>query len=229
MDFTKFISLLSTEKLFFGRSDLFEDTLEGSMPNGNLIVRPYLYKDVDETKRANLINSLENARKGIRQWTYINCWHANDHESAAMWKLYAKTDEAIAIESSYEALVASVSSDCYAGLVKYIDFERDVIPEGSSWFPFIHKRASFSHENEVRLLIQDFETPSKGREKEINFGTFNINSGISKSVNLKNLVKKVHVSPRCADWFVALTKDVISQYSFSTPVVQSDLYRDPLF
>lgn len=24
-----------------------------------------------------------------RRWMYINCWHMNEHESAAMWKSYA--------------------------------------------------------------------------------------------------------------------------------------------
>ena len=34
----------------------------------------------------------------------INCWHESDHESAAMWKLYAKDDNGIAIKTDFDSL-----------------------------------------------------------------------------------------------------------------------------
>src|SRR5207248_1539762 len=109
--------------------------------------------------RENLNRVLQNMGQLNRKWrdhTAINCWHLNDHESAAMWKLYLKSDDGVAIQSTYRNL-----RDCFnlteerifLGLVRYVDYERDVIPEGTMFTPFIHKRKSFQHENEVRALI----------------------------------------------------------------------------
>ena len=40
MDFTKFVSLLDRQALFFARSDKLGDPFEGSFPRGNLKVDP---------------------------------------------------------------------------------------------------------------------------------------------------------------------------------------------
>ena len=42
------------------------------------------------------------------KYNAINCWHMNDHESAAMWKLYLKSNEGIAVQSTYETLRDSI-------------------------------------------------------------------------------------------------------------------------
>ena len=41
---------------------------------------------------------------GSRDCTAVNCWHINEHESAAMWDLYLKSNEGIAIQSTYQKL-----------------------------------------------------------------------------------------------------------------------------
>ena len=43
-------------------------------------------------------------RKKNREEFAINCWHLNDHESAAMWKLYLKSNEGIVIQSTFTNL-----------------------------------------------------------------------------------------------------------------------------
>ncbi len=91
----------------------------------------------------------------------VNCWHMNEHESAAMWKLYLKSDEGIAVQSTYNKLLNSMhdSNDfmLLVGAVNYIDYNKEVIPFGNAFYPYIHKRKSFEHERELRAVI----TPSK--------------------------------------------------------------------
>ncbi len=93
MDFTKFVHYLTCKALWFNRSDMFEDPFEGKYPLKNLLeIRG---------KEWGMMEKLVNHE---RQFTYLNCWYISDNESAAMWKLYAQTKEAIAIQSTYKRL-----------------------------------------------------------------------------------------------------------------------------
>jgi len=40
--------------------------------------------------------------------TAINCWHISDHESVAMWKLYAAGAPGIAVRSTVERFASSL-------------------------------------------------------------------------------------------------------------------------
>jgi len=100
MDFTKFVSLLDRQQLFFSRTDKLGDPFEGSCPKRNLEPRAELMGDTSER--------ISEYSKWIREFTAVNCWHMNKYESAAMWKLYLKSDEGIAIKSTFRRLRDSV-------------------------------------------------------------------------------------------------------------------------
>ncbi|GEM_PF-5423954 len=77
-----------------------------------------------------------------RKTKFINCWHLNDFESAAMWDFYLKSNEGIAIQTTFDRFKRSLNrskEEIYMGKVK----------------PFFTKRISFSHENDVRLLYSN--------------------------------------------------------------------------
>lgn len=46
-----------------------------------------------------------------QDWMYISCWHMNEYESAAMWKLYAKSSDAIAIQTTFQKLCESIGDE----------------------------------------------------------------------------------------------------------------------
>jgi hypothetical protein len=83
----------------------------------------------------------------------------NEYESAAMWSLYATggRDQAIAIQSTYARLEKALEQypDVHIGVVHYIDYEKDWMPEGNLMYPSVHKRKSFEHERELRAVIYD--------------------------------------------------------------------------
>lgn len=121
MDFAKYVSLLDKSALWFSRADKlsegFEgkmgDTFEGTLSLGNVAeMREYFGNYIKEDGQL-LMTSEEvevwikvniDSRRLPREWTYVNSWHMNERESAAMWKLYARTNEAVAIQSSYARL-----------------------------------------------------------------------------------------------------------------------------
>ena len=225
MDFIKFVSLISSKSLFFCRADLLGDPFEGSYSKANEKLRPYVYKDLEQDLFIKMTNQMANFAKWIREWTYINCWHANEYESAAMWDLYGKTNHAVAIVTDYKTLKAVLSEKVYLGLVNYIDYEKEWLPEGNTFYPFMHKRKSFEHEREVRAIIQ--ELPNE--DNKIAVGKKNQINGIKIEVDVKVLIKKIYVSPVTQDWIVELTKEVARKFGIIAPVQKSNLYSSPVF
>jgi hypothetical protein len=225
MDFTKFVSLASSGSLFFCRADLFKDPFEGSYSKANVALRPQVYKDMSKEQLGKMMAQMAGFAKWIREWTYINCWHANEYESAAMWDLYAKTNEAVAIETTYQKLKKVLPEKAFIGYVKYIDYESEWLPEGNSFYPFTHKRKSFEHEREVRAVIQ--ELPSN--ENGIEVGKKNCKSGVTVPIALNDLITTIHVSPTVPTWLAELVDEVRAKYELSAVVKKSDLYSEPVF
>lgn len=228
MDFTKFTSLISSSELFFCRADLLGDPLEGSYSKANIELRPVVYKKMKEGPKPSfdeMFNQMSKLSMWIRQWTYINCWHANDYESAAMWKMYSKSDEAIAIVTTYGQLVNVLSKDIYVGSVNYIDYEKDWLPEGNSFYPFMHKRKSFEYENEVRALIQ--ETPIK--DGVIATNSANGARGEKIKIDTNALINEIYLAPTSTKWYRDLVEEIIKKYDMVKPIINSALDSKPVF
>jgi hypothetical protein len=221
MDFTKFVSLIATKKLFFCRADRLDDPFEGSYSKANVDLRPHVYKDLPKEKLDLMLSQMRNFSRWVREWTYVNCWHANEHESAAMWKLYAQSNESVAIETNYEALSNTLPDNAYLGLVNYIDYEMEWLPEGNSFYPFTHKRKSFEHEREVRAVIQELANIKIGQKNSL--------FGLQIDIDVSKLIKCVHVSPTSPDWFHVLVDDTAKQFGFNFEVQKSNLYSEPVF
>jgi len=225
MDFTKFVALVATKTLFFCQLDLFEDPFEGSYSKANVALRPQVYKDIPKNQLETMMSTMSSFARWVREWTYVNCWHANEFESAAMWKLYAQINEAVAIETDYQTLSNALPPRAFLGLVNYIDYETEWLPEGNIFYPSVHKRKSFEHEREVRAVIQ--ELPSN--EKGIQTGLKNSTSGLHIPIDVGVLVKCVHVSPTSPDWLRTLTEDTAKQFGVSLEVRKSNLFSEPVF
>ena len=223
MDFTKFVSLIDTNALFFSRSDLLGDSYEGATSHFNKAIQPLVYKDRIPSKAlekmSSVISSLNDQQ---RQWTFINCWHMNEVESAAMWKVYTQTNEAVAIQSTYQILQNLLPENTYIGVVKYIDYETEWLPENNAMYPYVHKRKSFSYERELRAVIYDF--PSD-RIKYL----ANPDDGRVVPIDVPTLVQGVYVAPTSPNWFRSLVKNVLSKYDLSIQVAVSVLDRPPTF
>lgn len=226
MDFTKFVSLIDTNKLFFARSDLLGDPYEGSISHFNKTLRPSVYKDlVPPEMLENIPEVLENVsafNDRQRQWTFINCWHMNEVESSAMWKIYTQTSEAVAIQSTYQILQNLLPEEAYIGVVKYIDYETEWLPESNAMYPYVHKRKSFSYERELRAVIYDI--PS-------NFSEYLVSpdDGRFVPIEVQNLVQRVYIAPTSPNWFRNLVKNVILKYDLSIRVEESALDKPPTF
>jgi hypothetical protein len=229
MDFTKFLSLIDSRQLFFTRADKFNDPFEGSYPKPNITKRDALLTEFldDQSKKDidSLSMYLSKTNQSVRKCTAINCWHMNNHESAAMWSLYLKSDEGVAIQSTYSKLKNSLVDDkrIYLGKIQYIDYDKEHIEGRNNLIaPFMYKRKSFEHEQEIRALI--FQWPD-----HTDFSQSTIEQGLKIEVNIQQLIERVYVAPNTPDWFFDLIKSVITRYGYDFEVTRSKLNERPLF
>lgn len=228
IDFTKLVSLIDSRRLFFSRLDTFDDPFEGSYTKINVRARSYVPVDVPDEGRESYIRMKEGMSGFNRNWPKFNfasCWHMNEHESAAMWKLYLKSDEGIAIQSTYARLKGSMLGDenVHLGIIKYIDYDVDFIDETNAYHVLMSKRKSFEHEREVRALLTRYPTG------ELGFNLLPEEQGVPIRVDIENLIEKIYIAPSTPDWFANLVKSIIKRYGYDFEVVHSRLNEKPLF
>jgi hypothetical protein len=223
MDLPRFVSLLDRRALYFPSADRLGDPFEGSYPAANLEARRRLfgqrlgdYQQVPERER----------RRRLRT-TLVNCWHLNEVESAGMWRLYSGAGPGVAVRSSYARLVRSLEDAArpvFIGMVRYIRYEVETMPEDNYLAAFVHKRKGFEHERELRAIVdarQDVDRavpPAAWPE-----------TGEYVPVRLEDLVVAVHVSPSSPRWFVDVVRAVIQRFALPAQIVQSQLDGTPQY
>lgn len=220
MDFTKFVSLLDKKALYFTRSDRFSDKFEGAIPKPTVEAREASVVGLERSLAEKALREMSQGYQEVRKWIFVNCWHMNSYESAAMWQLYAQKNEGIAIRSTYARLKESLSSSgriMQIGMVKYIDYTSDMIHEGNIFHAIFCKRRSFEHEHELRAV---FQKPSLVND---------LQPGLYIPCDLDILIDKVFVSPASPNWFKELVSSILKKYDLDKEVKRSDLDEDPIY
>lgn len=259
MDFTKFLSLIDSQKLFFSKPLNFEDPYEGSF---SLIdISETAYPPTHILWRTGY--TLKKLSKRILDHAAVMCWHKNTYESAAMWNLYLSSTEGIAIKTSRKKLLSSINANnwrIFYGEVEYVDYETDKVSDYILPSLF-YKRHSFSHENEFRLIV--VADPSED-EKNINSRTvyyedntcfygdvedeyyddyyseseeliegsteFETDFGTTLNCDLNVLIEEIYIAPSAPSWFVDLVKSILKKYGLeSIDVIQSKLNSHNLY
>lgn len=236
------LSTLQKQQLHFSRVDTFKDPFEGSLPKAEVEADREFYASVGIPRR----QQDARARAALRSLHAACCWYLGEHESEAMWKLYA--NEGIAIQSTVGRLVgslppATVTEDpartpIYIGVVNYIDYAKDitrpmVAPDGTqrwnnAYIPLMHKRKSFEHERELRAVL----TAAGDGHDDAGDGTMVLRSAIPQEgchvpVDLRHLVEQIVVSPNMPMWFVDVVVEAVRCHGHSLTVVRSDLAAAP--
>jgi hypothetical protein len=230
MDFTKFVSMVDHRALFLARIDLLGDPFEGATPRANVLLRTALAATHDLP--ADTYEALGAFLKWSRKWTFVNCWHMNDTESAAMWRLYSKSEEAIAIKSTFGLLDKCIGDRCHIGQVKYLDYDADadLIEGWDALSPFVHKRKSFEHEKELRVLLQTL--PKMKRSDGLPAHDLKATAqqtGCWVETDLAELIVKVFTAPQAEPWFRDLVESVCRKYGLVMQVRQSRMDSDPMY
>ena len=221
MNFRKFQSIISQRALFFCRADRFDDKWEGVFPIK-------MIENFELDKRQ--IPSVDGNTYTLCQWQMqkearsylINCWHANENESFAMWKIYTEDKHpSIAVQSTVGRLKHSfdkTTDRIWIGEVEYIDF-RNWEPDNkffnvgrpNTLKAFFMKWHYFSYENEIRTVINRAYSEHKSE------------NGIFVSTDLDELVENVYLSADTNREEEQRVRQLLEQYSYPFPVQKSDL------
>ena len=143
--------------------------------------------------------------RAMRRRIFVNCWHLSAYESAALWATYG-AGGGIAVRSTFERMRRSFRgpADVFIGRVKYVDYDSYPIPEGSAFYPALHKRKSFEFEREIRAVCWDVASggvPGPMPEPP--------DPGLSVPVDVSALIENVYVSPLAPDWLQRLVDQEI--------------------
>ena len=232
LDLTKFISLLKRKSLFFCRLDKLEDQFEGTTAKENFDLRVNWHKQTNhlmdkpmtDEEILDQVKIMYDHEEKLKALNCINCWNKNDGESAALWKIYSDFGKGILIKSSINHLVNALSNtpeQIKLSEVIYIDYNTDVMPDGNTMFPVIHKQSAYSYENEVRLIYEI--VPEFGWEYD--WTKEEINEGLYIKADLDKLVQEIIIGPYSPKWFSELVRDLCSKYELETLINISKLAR----
>ena len=224
MSFTKFMSLLMQNALFFARADRLGDPFEGSLSQLNIELSPAINKGIPDK----YIKQLHEYIKDKRRFTLVNCWHESQIESDAMWKLYAPYGEGIAVRTDFGSLKESLVGEdiVHIGRVNYVDYGTTFIRENDPLAPFIHKRKSFEHEKEVRAIIEKHNSIDG---KIVVGGPDIYEDGLYHEVKIQELIKEVVVPPYAQDWFLELAQSAVNTFGLQAPVTRSSMDALPVW
>ncbi len=224
LDLAKYVSLLKDKSLFMTRADKFKDVFEGAVAllsdkeEYDKALKKY-FDDVSEGTATTdiLVEQSHKAGELLRSNSFVNCWCESDHESMAMWRLYAAFNEpkGVAIRSTVGRLRQAIGQAVEIGRIGYIDYSKTWLnPNEALW----RKRRSFEYEHEVRIRIIPKEGLSDNPPK---FMTL--------AVNLDQLIDSVYVSPMSEPWFKDVVEDVMNKYNVNKAVLQSGLDSEALY
>ena len=229
----KFIDLLQSHTMFFTRGDVMRvlDKAEGTvftkrsleiheilkqMKSDEVVVKhPNFSRTAGDLLESDRVINDFNEAIAIKQ-KFINCWHMNEDESFAMWKIYSD-DFGVRIESTYQNLCDGFEDEkwgfynedgknkIYIGEVDYIDRAKQTIPQDYGFRPYLNKGRQFSYEQELRCIIYD----SKGQA---------LNQ--RAKVNLDKLINKICINPFAPSWFESSVKNLCEKYGFNPNKVQ---------
>jgi hypothetical protein len=238
-DLAKFVSLISTNTLFFAAADRLGDEHEGALPTKvNNKVSGTFHRIASKMKQpaniAELQLLLSRNSEIERSYFHVSCWHMNQRESAAMWAQYGSRDGAVAIRSTVGRLRRALPAETRFGAVRYVDYADQDLGDLSYqvYFQVNHrlllKRRSFEHEREYRAMIRDpgyqgMEFPGNGRKNPPP------KPGTYVPVDLGTLIDSVHVSPRAPQFVADVVTSLCSAYGVTAAVRPSGLDGRPLF
>lgn len=204
MPINRFLDLLRTRRLYFRRTDCYEDQNEATLT------------EIDEKVMHTIRNN--DYWKRERRRHYVSCWIEATSELPYMWEEYSAGG--IAIESSVGRIIQSMLQDedhhVYIAPVKYVDFHNEstqdhLTPINILKIPFT-KSLEYAKENEVRLLYTVSDVPN-GSEPE----------SYSLPIDISKLIKKVWLHKSISPDEEALVRKEFSKLNIDVSIEKSNL------
>jgi len=168
---------------------------------------------------------MEKVHFRIFKSTLVNCWHQNEYESEAMWRLYSENNKGIVIQTTLQNLVESLDDErIFLSEVKYINFNDEMLKPSdcvvNGHISPLLKRKSFEHENEVRLFFQPDRDLAILSADEYHYPYELID------VDLSKLISKIYISPYAKEPYISSVIEMVKIFGINeSKVVYSNLLK----
>jgi hypothetical protein len=167
-----------------------------------------------------------------------------EHESDALWRIYAFKGEGVAIRTKQQSLVAALKSSkrhyyisdaVYApmhlplfrlGPVFYVDTNRAELVDSDPFGRYFLKRPAFSHEHEYRAIAP---FPEILLDEGVHEDRPPPSAGVYVEVDLSALVEELVIAPNAPVWFRDAIFAGCERFQLSVPIRASRLDDNPLF
>lgn len=221
MTLPSFLYLLAERRLHFSRiwelNDLFEGRISQAQVND-------LALDLEDKGRIDFLPTLLQMYTNFVMGCAISCWHANETESVAMWKLYTTGDDGVAISTTVGKLMSSLTpkgiqdTRFNVGQVKYINHDANIVTETpperqTSLQSLFHKSREYAHEQEVRIVVVMPQNKPYPRS-ELDFPLTSL-----------SFIEQIIISPRFPTWALPALQASISQFGITLNIDASPLRK----
>jgi len=217
----RFLDLLITQELHFGRIDQFGDHFEGMWATKD-------YESVKNQLGDDAANRWKEVLNMTRKHIAVSCWHESETESAAMWQIFNTSRDGVAILTTFGKLQTELSSNTKQedhivffdmARVKYLNHLNesfvDVGAKGDNLFyPPMCKNSSYTHEKEVRALIAN--TFMKDEFPK---------TGYKLKVDVNNLIDKVIINPNAPKRINNTLASILDKYNYKAKLYKSALSK----
>lgn len=221
--------MLENQSLYFCRSDFLGDPCEGSFPKldasslFDYAIDPKSYKPTPQ--------QVEATRKTLRYMMMINCWCKSNSDSYLMWETYTKTTESICIQTTLPRLSRCLDKQNEFSVllanVKYLDYEKEKLPEGNILYPFVHKRQYFRDENEFRVII--WIPGDEWRYIDEAASPDDFPDGVSVHIEVDKLIESVYIHPAAPSWMKDTLEKLLKRYKLNCKIEKSAILEQPQF
>jgi hypothetical protein len=218
----RFLELIENKKFYFASANQFKDPFEGAVA-----IQPF---DFPIDPRYSELDHVEKAFAELKKLTKISCWHIENHESDAMWKLYSGMGKGVAITSTPKKIEVSLEpyrikptygiEELWGANVSYIDLMQERL-KVSMLERFFYKHNAFSWEKEFRLAI------SVRTAEE--FGVEVPEDGINVNATIDTLLEEIHIGPSLNDSERTEVIKVCDSLGFGNRVKVSSLLGRPRY
>lgn len=164
---------LDTKSLYLSRIDKFEDNLEG-IDDASILRKIISTKKADNPLIGNeniieirkfqnaILNQVKSDLINRQKQYFATCWFLSDHESMAMWDLYAKNAFLVRYQKNvFDNKINMINKRMFSfksGLIDYVNFndigEHNGLDGTNEIDLFFRKSKAFENEKEYRIVVK---------------------------------------------------------------------------
>ena len=210
LSFENFLKLVEKKELFFPSCDVDKGYYEGYF---SPLDRQYLIDAFSQDNFSEPEKSVDDVIKKFneyKKWTYIDCWHINEDENFAMWRIFGKDQYGICLnttkvklESVYSDFIDEYGLNLYR--IKYFKKDEECISFFNTKYAYLRKPYFFVDEKELRGIIQFSEQHSRWQKEKF---PRNVSIPIK---DFNTFIDKIIISPNASEEFFNLIRYYVSE------------------